>query len=362
MKKIVIFLFSLILTANLFAMPGFSSFIQDQAGEFVYYRDYTFERESYVGFLEYDSYTYQLRYYAPASNNLPEKTIATLVTLDLVKNHIDFTGEKIIAADYNNPEDVDIINYLHDLIYEFSKRRSQLFEVKPSMDGYVNFDTMKTNGLYQNDYYAQFGGDITIVYDCVIPFFNIKRIEDTKGKPIFECVELGQIKNSEETIFDNYKPLPPKIKIKQNSKKMKGVKPVEFSINNQQIIVDNTWEEKLDYMWVQGEDAILTLMTYNTNNNNDSYYIQYFLIRSFLECKDNNFIDYTTCDVIFTDKGFKLYSETYAPNTKKVYYTVKFITLNKDMNYDYLSFAATRGAYQIKQSYYDKILKTYKNY
>lgn len=362
MKKLLTILFSFIFTASLFAMPGFSSFIQDQAGEFVYYRDHSFERESYIGFLEYDSNTYQLRYFAPQTKNLPEKTVATLVTLDLIKNHIDFTGEKIILADYNNPEDVDIINYLHDLIYEFSKRRNQFLEINPANDEYVNFDTMKTNGLYQNDYYAQFGGDITIVYDVIIPFFNIKRIENTKGEALFECVELGKIKNAEETIFDNYKPFPPKIKIKQNSKKVKGVKPVDFEINNQKVVVDSSWEEKLDYMWVQGEDAILTLMTYNTNNNNDPYYIQYFLIRSFLECKDNNFIDYTTCDVIFTDKGFKLYSDTYAPNTKKVYYTVKYITLNKEKNYDYLSFAATRGAYQIKQTYYDKILKSYTNY
>lgn len=361
MKKLFIILFSIILSSTLFAMPGFSSYIEDQAGEFVYYRDYSFENESYVGILEYDSKSFQLRYYSPATKIAQKKIVATLVTVDVVNGHFDLTGEKILIADYNNPDDVDIINYLHDLIYEFALRRCKHFEISPTTKGYVNFDTLKTNGLIENTNYPQFGGNVNIIYDCIIPFFNIKRIEDPKGKILFECVELGKIKTAEETLFDAYQKIPPKIKVKTNSKKIKAA-PEEFIINNQRVVLDTTWEKKLDYMYIQNEDAIITLMTYNVpKERKDEYYYQYFLIRSFLECKDDNFVDYTTADVIFTGKGFKLYSDTYTPNVGKVYYTAKFITSNKNNDYDYLSFAATRGAYQIKQSYYDKILRSYSN-
>ncbi len=342
-------------------MPGFSSYIPDQAGEFVYYRDYSFERESYIGILCYDSKSYQLRYYAPQSKQ-PEKIVATLVSVDLVNNHLDLTGEKILLADYNNPEDVDIINYLHDLIYEFAARRTKLFEINPNSKGYINFDSLKTNGIYEASYYAQFGGNVNILYDCMIPFFNIKRIEDEKGKAIFECVELGRIKSADETTFDRFHVFPEKNNVKQNSKKVKNAKQVEFAINGQRINLDTTWQEKLDYMWIQNEDAIITMLTYTKDGaEKDNYYYQYYLLRNFLECKDGTFVDYTTSDVVFTDKGFKLYSETHSPDVKKVYYTVKYITINKTSDFDYFSFAATRGAYQTKRSYYEAILKTYSN-
>ena len=361
MKKLILSLLSsLIITAAALAMPGFSSYIPDQAGEFVYYRDYSFERESYIGILAYDSKSYQLRYYAPAGKQ-PLKVIATLVTVDFVNNHFDLTGEKILIADYNNPEDIDIINYLHDLMYEFASRRINLFEVNPNSKGYVNFDTLKTNGIYESSEFAQFGGKVNILYDCMIPFFNIKRIEDEKGKAIFECVELGKIKSTEDNLFDEVHVFPEKNKVKQNSKKV-NAKPVEFAINGQRIMLDNTWQEKLDYMWVQNDDAIITMMTYTKDGSDkDAYYYQYYLLRSFLQCKDNTFVDFTTSDASFTDKGFKLYSETHSPAIKKVYYTVKSITENKNEDYDYMSFAATRGAYQIKRAYYDSILKTYSN-
>ena len=65
MKKIAAFFTILFLTVSAFALPGFIPFFQDESGEFVYYRDYSFNRESYVGFLTYDDATYELRYYAP---------------------------------------------------------------------------------------------------------------------------------------------------------------------------------------------------------------------------------------------------------------------------------------------------------
>ena len=112
-----------------------------------------------------------------------------------------------------------------------------------------------------------------------------------KGKAIFECVELGKIKSTEDNLFDEVHVFPEKNKVKQNSKKV-NAKPVEFAINGQRIMLDNTWHEKLDYMWVQNDDAIITMMTYTKDGaDKDAYYYQYYLLRSFLQCKDNTFVD-----------------------------------------------------------------------
>ena len=70
MKKVLSSLFSFILCAGLFAMPVFSSYLPDTSGEYVYYQDKTFERESYIGIIYYDDETFGIRYYSPKSESL----------------------------------------------------------------------------------------------------------------------------------------------------------------------------------------------------------------------------------------------------------------------------------------------------
>lgn len=53
---IQIFLF---VANSLFALPAVSRQIEDASGEYVFYRDYSFTRESYIGFLFYDEATYE---------------------------------------------------------------------------------------------------------------------------------------------------------------------------------------------------------------------------------------------------------------------------------------------------------------
>jgi len=71
LKKITLFAAALFAAANLFALP-------DASGEYVYYRDSSFNRESYIGFLYYDDSTYEARYYAPPTESLAEKNIDML--------------------------------------------------------------------------------------------------------------------------------------------------------------------------------------------------------------------------------------------------------------------------------------------
>lgn len=360
MKKLLLSILLLGLSFGLFAVPGIDAFIPDQAGEFVYYKDNSFARESYIGILGYDSKTFQVRYYAPATSSIPaEKTVAIAISTDLVNGRFDLTGENILIADYANQEDVDIINYLHDLIYEFASRRSKLEDLTPKTTGYVNYDTLKENGLFVNADYAQFGGNVHIIYDVMIPFFNIKRIEDSKGTPLFECVQLGKISSSDDKLFDKYTPVPEIAKVKINSLKQKKSAETEYLYNNRKIVLDQSWEKKLDYMYVQNDDAIFSFASYIVPESiEDNSYVLYTLVRNLLESKDYNYIDFNKCDVIFTNFGARIYFDTLSAPTKNVFYTVKHITPTAENTYDYLSFAAKKAVYLQKRSYYDKVIKT----
>ena len=174
-KKVILSLVLSTLAAASFALPGFKPFLPDLNGEYVYYKDNTFERESYIGLLCYDENTFQLRYYAPKSSNLPEKIVATLITVDSSQNFMDIVGENVIVADYASEDDVDIVNYLHNLMYDFSAQRISLGKLTPQTENYKNNISLQENGLKVSADLPQFGGDVYINYDCVIPFFNVSK-------------------------------------------------------------------------------------------------------------------------------------------------------------------------------------------
>lgn len=359
MKKLLLSLLLINFSLLAFAVPSVDNYIPDQAGEYVYYKDNTFSRESYIGILSYDSNTYQLKYFAPSTKSNPaEKNVVTLISTDLVDNHFDITGEKILVADYANQEDVDIINYLHDIMYEFASRRSKIGKITPDMKNYVNYDSLNANGVLVSADYAQFGGDVNIIYDVMIPFFNVKRIEDSKGKVLFECVQLGKINSADETLFDHYTTVPEIRKVKVNSLKQKKAKSVDYTYNDRKITLDTSWEKKLEYLFVQNDDAIISLASYVVPPTvTDEYYVLYTLARNLLESKDNNYIDFSKCEIIFADNDMKIFYDTYSCDTKNVFYTAKYITKINDNTYDYLSFAAKKANYLQKRSYFDKLIK-----
>ena len=83
MKKFLLSLLILNFSFLIFSMPGFESYIPDTSGDFIYYKDNSFVRESYVGILMYNESTFQVRYYAPVDkeNKLPEMDIGILISI-----------------------------------------------------------------------------------------------------------------------------------------------------------------------------------------------------------------------------------------------------------------------------------------
>ena len=114
----------------------------------MYYRDFTFDRESYIGILYYDDSTYALRYYAPAlaekKSLEPEKNIHILFTINPENQDFERTGERILSA--ITPDDTFLVNYVEGFFDEMTKHRQD--------EGIIESKTQD----YQD--YAQFGGKV----------------------------------------------------------------------------------------------------------------------------------------------------------------------------------------------------------
>ena len=350
MKKLILSIItSIIITTAAFALPGFTSFIPDTAGEYVYYRDTSFTRESYIGILGYDDSTIQIRYFAPQDDTamLPAKEIAILVTVDPKADFWNMTGEKIISTILPDTDDTDIVNYLHDLLYEFSARRISQVAVESGKE------------IVDQDY-AQFGGKVALTFDARIPLFNIRTIADEKGNKVFDCVTIGTIKSSEDKSFEAFKGVSaPKPAVSKETRKATKSKVCKFE--NRQVTLDEDWEQKMENFWTLGNDSLITMSILPKVAENkvlNDLYVE----RKLLESTEGSYTGFQNCEITYTQAkdSYKIVSTSYFPESNINVCLTKLLTRNKEGGFDYFSISTYQSAYLKSPSYFDKIVKSYK--
>ena len=350
MKKLLLSIItSIIITTASSALPGFTSFISDSAGEYVYYRDSSFTRESYIGILGYDDATIQIRYFAPQDDTamLPAKEIAILITVDAKADFWNMTGEKIISTILPDTEDTDIVNYLHDLLYEFSARR-------------ISAEAVESDKLILDQDFAQFGGKVALTFDARVPLFNIRTIANEKGEKIFDCVTIGTIKSSEDKSFEGFKGVAaPKPSVTKETRKAAKSKICKFE--NRQVTLDESWEQKMENFWTLGNDSLITMSVLPKVAENqvlNDLYVQ----RKLLESTEGSYTDFQNCEITYTQAKdcYKLVSNSFFPESNINVCLTKLLTRNSDGGFDYFSISTYQTAYLKNPSYFDKIVKSYK--
>ena len=275
MKKLislVIFIFSFF---SVNALPGFSPYIADVPGDYVFYRDYSFNTETYIGFLYYgSSYQAKLITLEDKKNKTPEKSVEIYFTVDESKDFLEFTGEKVISLP--NSEDILLVNYLQDLVYEFSKKRikAQSVDKKNVLRDKKDF---LYSGFVQNENLEQFGGEVKIIYDWAVPLFNIKAIKNYSDQVQFVLATVGRISTSENNDFENFKgfgtvPKKSKLKLSKNAKKN------QVNFENLTLTLDNQWNQAMENVWFLGEKAVVVLSKISLKDKNLDFIFRQMLI------------------------------------------------------------------------------------
>lgn len=247
-KTILAFALLAAFSAACAALPGVEQYLRDVSGEYVYYEDFTFARESYVGFLFYDEGACAARYFAPSikEKNLAARAVEIYFTINPSANHLEFTGEKIVGG--RDDEDTQIVNYIHDLMYELCARRAKVGCVSPNSEATV----------FTGEY-AQFGGDVSIEYDWLVPMFNVKSITSNQNKTLLSVVTTGALKSSDDKSFASFNGIPrkhdePKRKFKLRKKSKETVcqaDGIEFALDEQ-------WKNAPGGLWLLGDAAIVS--------------------------------------------------------------------------------------------------------
>lgn len=334
------------IATDAFAMPGFKPYIADRFGEYVYYRDYTFQRESYVGFLAYDESTYAVRYYAPAdiSNGLFEENILLYFSVNPDLPYMHMTGERIATP--ITPEQTDIVNYLHDLLYDFDAKRINAGDVTPETAPLFDKTSYNDAGLSIAQDYPSFGGRVHILFDYLVPIFNIKKIVSNDNKVVFEIVTIGMLRSSEDNSFTSFSGMSP-----TNAKKTSTWQPdvkatkITHTVNNQQVTLDSSWTNPMENLWLLGDEALLSLTSGSANISQ--------LLRMMLQNANWQNISLSKKNNMYT-----LSSVYHQPDSDATMRSFRVIT-ERDSTCTIFMLTIFNNTYESNRSYFDGILKSY---
>ena len=364
---IQIFLF---VANSLFALPAVSRQIEDASGEYVFYRDYSFTRESYIGFLFYDEATYEVRYFAPAVDELPAKNLQILFSINPSAEHLELTGERFVTPPLE--EDTEIINYIHDLLYDLTARRIKLgalefTDYSKSKGGFLS------EGKVVHDSYAQFGGNVTMIYGALVPIFNLKKIVDYAGNDVFVVCTIGRLASSQDKSFAEFVPSSA-IKNSSEKKSVKKIKSgkamqIEYDAQlnekqkfHQEVNADKNWKAQSENMWTLGDNAFVFLSGIAfpqeiAQKGNDFVTAQ--ILRRYIASNGYAYSDWSALGIFVDGKKIKISARTYNPKTDHNLTDIKTFGRAADNFYGCFSFTAFTEGYEKNRGYYDKIVKSY---
>ena len=238
LKKTFVSLFVIfVITLSAFSFPGFEENLPTESGEYVYYKDFTFAKETYIGFLYYSEDSIGVRCF---SNGNFDVTI--LFSLDKSKDYIELTGERIVTQVTQN--EVEVVNYIHDMIYELASRRKKV------QNEFLALNEQKTSLTKQfvvDQDFVQFGGQVQLVFDGSIPLFNLESITDFSGKKLLQAVTMGTLSDNADTSFEKFTGFEysPLVKEVVKNKKLSRKEQKLFEETKQ--VYDSSWQ-KVDSM------------------------------------------------------------------------------------------------------------------
>lgn len=349
LKKIILSLFiTAICVSSVFSLPGVKSYIPDSSGEYVYYKDKSFNRTSYIGFLFYDESTYAVRYFAPedTKKSLLEKNIVLYFSVNPNNPQLEFTGEKITGV--IKEEDAEIVNYLHDIFYEFVSRRQKLLA-----------DISKENVVQTQDF-NQFGGDVKIKFNRYVPIFNIESISAIDNTPLFSVETIGLLTSSDDTSFANYSGVEglPKDK-KKNPKKYGKAKKIEYTFEGQKLALDEEWKQSMENLWLLGDDAVLTVTEFEFPENKTEINKEIF-IRKLIQGTTMSYALWNFKSIVEKDNKVTVMNVYFQPETENVTRDYKILIFSGKGKVSLLSLTIFDSVYQKNKKYFDSILLNYK--
>lgn len=337
------------------AVPGVKDFLPTESGQYVYYKDATFQREAYVGFLQYDEARYAIRYYAPENTKTGQKEeqIELFLTVDTEKDYILMTGERIVAKEAN--ENTATLNYLHDLFYEFASQRKKVNGANFKGSSAVPFSVQKTENI------ALFGGEVSLTYDYLIPLFNLRSITNKNGEKQFTAVTMGKLASSSDNSFSSFTGIPPLPSSAIQTAAQPTVPKTKANKINTSDKAFSEMEAKCvqiaDNFWFWESEALMysdSLPVDSEALKGKPYGLYRFLARTLLCSTNKTLVNLATQNIKIQNKCLVLSTYAYDLESKRYVFDVKIIAAKKNGAPDITGLTLYADYYNINKDYFDK--------
>lgn len=247
------------------AASVFSAFPSGVSGDYVVYRDYTWEKPTWIGFLYYNETTYGAFVITPETG----ANVSLLFSAEILDGKMVLTGQNIISR--ITQDDVLGVNYIMRLLPDLYSWR-----MGPDSAAFtVNAPTVTTGAVAgkaavrssllpslvtQKRNLPSFGGDVSLVFAPEIPVFGLRGITSAAGKASLELARMGRVQSGGDKEFFAFKPmgavkagtvLSVPASRKSESKTVDGVK----------LNLDGQWTMVADNTFFLGDAAVIIVDT-----------------------------------------------------------------------------------------------------
>jgi len=189
----------------------FSAFPSSISGDYVVYRDYTWDKPTWVGFLYYNDTTYGAFVITPETG----ANVSLLFSTEILDGKMVLTGQNIISK--ITPDDVLAVNYLMRLLPDLYSWRmgpdSAAFATKTGVSSGTEAGKAAVRSpllpslVTQKRNLSSFGGDVSLVFAPEIPLFGLRDISATAGNSSLELVRMGRVQSGGDKEFFAFKPM-----------------------------------------------------------------------------------------------------------------------------------------------------------
>ncbi len=314
-----------------------------RSGDYVVYRDYTWEKATWIGFLYYDDSTYGAFLVTPESGS----KVSLLFRVETVEGQMILTGQNIISK--ITQDDVMAVNYLMTLLPDMYAWRLSAGTVKtdrpPLLPPLVSKVLVK----------PEFGGEVVLNYASEVPVFNMQDMVSSAGKPVLSLARMGHIQAGEEESFFGFVPVP---ELKEGaalsvpSSRKSEVKTVD----GVKVNLDDQWTMVADNTFFLGDAAALIVDTIDlTEQKIDQKNLPVSLVRLFSLSSKSSWALPPSLSVTGTAKKIRIANTFYDMTTGAANRDIKLCMPLAKGKCTIISLSVSETAYRANKAYFDSL-------
>jgi len=249
-----------------------TAFTPPVSGDYAVYRDFSWEKPTWIGFLYYDDSTYGAVAVTPSTG----ANVSVLFRVENVDGKLVLTGQNIVSKITQN--DVITVNYLMSLLPDLYAWRQAAGSgntaagSSPAAKSPAKAGTgaalparspLLPPALVHSLNKVEFGGDVTLAFAPEVPVFNLQAMTGAGGKPVLELARMGRIRSGEDSTFFGFAPVPDLSTLKKTTPLAldPSRKGESKTVDGVTLKLDGQWTMVADNTFFLGDEAALLVDT-----------------------------------------------------------------------------------------------------